>query len=94
MSMMIDKIDQNQIQELIGNKPSRLPNHSEQSLPSLDEGASLQADYTAMINKAIEKAQQNDVNTVERAKELLASGKLESPDNFREAAESILKFGI
>ncbi|MHC4636367.1 MAG: hypothetical protein ACYTBV_02550 [Planctomycetota bacterium] len=94
MSIMIDKIDHNQIQDLFGKTPSRSPNPSEQLVSTPGENASLQVDYEVLINQAIKEAQQDDTKAVERARELLASGELESPDNFRDAAENIINFGI
>jgi len=94
MSMMIDKINHNQIQELLGKIPSMAPNHSQQLLSSLGENASLQVEYEVLINHAIQKVQEENTEAVERARELLASGELENPGSFREAAENILDFGI
>jgi hypothetical protein len=92
--MMIDRIDHNQIQDFLGKMPSRPPNESEQLSQTLDDNASLQVDYEGLIKLNIQKAQENNSKAVERARELLASGELESPDNFRDAAENIINFGI
>jgi hypothetical protein len=55
--------------------------------------ASLQVTYDSLIEKAKEMPRQ-EADAVERARRLLLSGQLESPENIRAAAENIAKFGI
>ena len=55
--------------------------------------ASLQISYGTIIEKAGQEPIE-DTNKVERARQLLLSGELDSPENIRKAAENILKFGI
>jgi hypothetical protein len=55
--------------------------------------ASLQVTYDSLIEKAKEMPQE-DAEAVERARRLLLSGRLESPENIRAAAENIAEFGI
>jgi hypothetical protein len=40
------------------------------------------------------QAPQTDIDAIQRARELLLSGQLESPENIRTAAENILELGI
>ena len=54
---------------------------------------SIQVDYGSFIDKAMQ-IQQTDARAVQRARELLLSGRLESPENIRAAAKDIVKFGI
>lgn len=87
---MIDKINSNQIQELLA-KSSRQSNSAEiQNDNNLD--VSLEVNYASLIKKAMEAAESDD-NAVQEAKELLSSGQLESEEKIRDAAENIIKFG-
>ncbi len=89
---MIEKINNNQIQDVSKelsskqSKPSGTP-------ASSGVDASLQVSYDSLIEKA-KQIPQEDAAAVERARELLLSGQLESPENIQEAAENIIKFGI
>ena len=87
---MIDKINANQIPEILGKSSSR---QSAKTPTSNEVDASLQVNYASLIEKA-KKTSQTDSTTVLLAKELLLSGQLESPEKIRAAAEEITKFGI
>lgn len=89
---MIDKIDNSQIQDILGRSSSKQPESAK--VPS-DSSAdvSIQVDYVSLIHKATQ-IQQSDPDAVDKAKELLLSGQLESLQNIRAAAENIIKFGI
>jgi hypothetical protein len=89
---MIENVNTNQTQNLLENSSSSQPS-SPKTLPDNGLDASLQVDYASLIDKA-SQINQTDTNAVQQAKELLASGRLESPQNFQEAAENIIKFGI
>lgn len=89
---MIDKIDNNQIQDLSEKLSSRQHN-SAGTLSNIGEDVSVQVDYASLIDKAAQTPQ-TDTRDVQRAQELLLSGQLETPENIREAAEDIIKFGI
>lgn len=89
---MIDKIENNQLRDILEKYSAR--QHDPQQVPADSEGdASLQADYACLIEKA-KQAPQTDQTAVERARDLLLSGRLESPQNIRAAAENIINFGI
>ena len=83
---MIDKINNNQVQNLInsGNQPSPAKN-----VPNNDVDASLQVNYVPVMQN-----NDDDTEAVERARHLLLSGELESPENIKDAAENIIEFGI
>jgi len=87
---MIQEINNNQIQ---GAGEKLLSNTSNQgkSIPENDADLSLQINYTSLINLA---AQTEDNNSVEQARQLLLSGRIETLENIREAAENIIKLGI
>ena len=89
---MIEKINNNQIPEMPKESSSR---QSEPSMASADNqvDASLQVTFDSLIEKAKEIPPQ-DADAVERARRLLLSGQLESPENIRAAAENIAKYGI
>ncbi len=89
---MIEKINNNQVPEMLKESSSRQPELSgEPSETQVD--ASLQVTYDSLIEKAKELPPQ-DADAVERARRLLLSGELESPENIRSAAENIAEFGI
>ena len=103
---MIGKIDNNQIRELLKELSSKQLN-SGSAVPNNDTGVpqtrkdafggptdvSVQVNYASLIDQAMQ-ASQTDADAVRAARELLLSGRLESPKNMRAAAENILKFGI
>lgn len=68
-----------------GNLP-RIP-------PQNDADVSVQVDYASLIEQAMQQPEE-DAQIVEQARELLLSGRLESPQNITEAAENIARFGI
>lgn len=88
---MIDKIDIRQplMEPGASSGQTNLPRIP----PPNNADVSVQVDYAALIEQAMEQ-QQADAQAVERARQLLLSGQLESPQNIREAAENIVKFGI
>ena len=89
---MIEKINNNQVPEIPKEPSSRQP---EPSMEPADNqvDASLQVTYDSLIEKAMEMPPE-DADAVERARRLLLSGQLESPENIRAAAENIAKLGI
>jgi hypothetical protein len=89
---MIEKINNNNIQNILG-QTSPMQSGPAGAVPNKNEDVSLQVDYAAIIDKAMQ-AQQSDAEAVQRAKELLASGRLESPQNIRAAAKNIIDLGI
>lgn len=88
---MIEKIDNNQIHDFFEKLTSKQPNPAD-ALPD-DQDVSVQVNYASLIDQAMQ-IPQTDVNKVEQARKLLLSGRLESPDNFRQAAEYMVTFGI
>ncbi len=89
---MIEKINNNQVPDILKESSPRQP---EPSMEPADNqvDASLQVTYDSLIEKAKEMPQE-DAEAVERARRLLLSGRLESPENIRAAAENIAEFGI
>ena len=89
---MIEKINNNQVPDILKESSSRQPEPSGDPVDNQVD-ASLQVTYDSLIEKAKELPPQ-DADAVERARRLLLSGELESPENIRAAAENIAKFGI
>lgn len=88
---MIGKIDSNQLPLEPGTSPRQ--SNVAGALPDNDADVSVQVKYAHLIQKAMQQPQ-TDTQRVQRARDLLLSGQLESPGNIREAAENIVKFGI
>lgn len=89
---MIEKLDINQIHGFLEKSSSRQPN-SAAAFPGNDADVSVQVDYARFIDMAA-KTQESDAQTVQQAKELLLSGRLESSENIERAARSIVDYGI
>lgn len=89
---MIDKIQDNQIRELLQALSSRQPNAGG-AIANNDTDVSVQVNHACLINQAIQVSPEYE-DVVGAARELLRSGQLESLQNCREAAESIVMFGI
>jgi hypothetical protein len=89
---MIDKININQIQDHFDGPAPGQPNRPKKAANNQAD-ATLQIDYGRLIEQAL-NTPQADADAVKRAKELLESGQLDNPANIKEAAESIIKFGI
>jgi hemerythrin-like domain-containing protein len=88
---MIEKIDHNQVQDIIEQGAARL-NNSAKTDQKDQSDASLQADYASLISKAL--SPENDSLAVQNAKKLLQDGQLDNPENIKQAAENIITFGI
>lgn len=89
---MIEKINNNHIPDIFKESSPKQPGPSASS-PNKQADASLQVTYDSLIEKAKEIPPE-DANAVQRARQILLSGKLESPENIRAAAENIVRFGI
>ena len=88
---MIDKIDANQ--PMIESGLSSGQPKSARAIPDKHADVSIQVNYASLIDKAVQEPE-GDAQRVQQARELLLSGELESPENIREAAEGIVKYGI
>ena len=89
---MIDKIQNNQLRDIMEQSASQQPDPVK--TPSSDQAdASVQVDYAALLEMA-RQVPQTDDQAVQQAQELLASGRLESPEYLQAAAEEITNYGI
>lgn len=89
---MIDEVGTNNIRDFLEKSSSRPPN-SAGALPNDDEDVSVEVNYASLIDTAMQSPE-TDTQAVQRARELLLSGQLESPESVQEAAENIVNFGI
>ena len=89
---MIDKINTNQIQDLLGTSSSK-QNDPARTSPNGSADVLLQVDYAALIEEAVQNPQ-SDTLTIEQARKLLLSGDLECAESIRAAAGQIIMFGI
>ncbi len=89
---MIDKIGINN-QPLIESGSSTGQPNSSGALRGNDVDVSIQVNYASLIDKAMQPPKTDD-QLVRQARELLLSGKLDSKDIIRAAAENILQYGI
>ena len=89
---MIEKINNNQINNIVGRTSSD-PETTTTNSTGSEVDALVQVNHDGLIEQA-SQLPQSDPNAVELARELLASGELESDENLRAAAENIIKFGI
>jgi hypothetical protein len=88
---MIDKVDANP-PPIESGSSSGQPN-SAGARPDKDADVSVQVDYASLIDKAM-RSPQADTKLVRRARRLLLSGELDSPQKALEAAENIVNLGI
>ena len=88
---MIDKIEihQSLFDSAASTKPAKTgPAHTDNSTD-----VTFHLDNADLINKALQIPESDPLH-VERARELLLSGQLESPENFLEAAQNLYDFGV
>jgi len=86
------KIESNGIQDFF-EKPQSKQTGSARALSNQDADASLRVNYAFIMDKA-KQIPPPDTKSVQQARELLLSGRLESPQNIRKASENIIRFGI
>jgi hypothetical protein len=89
---MIEKINNNNINDFVEKPPPNQPNPAGH-LAGKDDDVRVQVDCASLIEKAMQPPQ-TDADAVQQARELLLSGQLETPENIRQAAENIIKFGV
>jgi hypothetical protein len=85
------RIDTSGIQDFL-ERPRSSQESSPRAVANNEQDAS-QVDFASVIDAAMQTPQ-TDSDVLERARELLESGQLESEQNIRAAAENIIKFGI
>lgn len=88
---MIDKINNNPVQQFVKNEQLETQNKIKNGVTNDSVKSSVSCE------KLLAQAQQLDTQdnqAVQNARILLLSGQLDTPENIKKAAENILKFGI
>jgi hypothetical protein len=88
---LIEKIKNNQISNILKESSKQLD--SSKSSENTQADALLQVSHDSLIEQA-KQVPSEDENAVQKARQLLLSGQLDTPENIRAAAEAIVKFGI
>jgi len=86
---MINKIENNQ---LLSSASSILHN-TKKTFNNIGLDVSINKDYSSLVEMA-KQSQQTDTEIIEKARESILSGELESMVNIQKAAENIFTFGI
>ncbi len=89
---MIEQIGSNNQPLIESGSSTGQPNPSG-AMRGNDVDVSIQVNYASLVDKAMQPPKTDD-QLVRQARELLLSGKLDSKENIRMAAENILKCGI
>lgn len=89
---MIDKVNNNQIPDILRDVAVRQP-QSQRSSGDCKADASLQVSYESLIEQAKQQPA-DDAQIIERARQMVLSGELDKPENIRQAAKNMIKFGI
>lgn len=88
---MIENIKTNQ--HLIESGAQLNQPNSGHALPDNDKDVSVQVDHANLIKKALQIPKSNP-QQIEKARDLLLSGWLESPENIFKAAKNLYDYGI
>jgi hypothetical protein len=88
---MIDNVV-NHVGQALGKTPLPHPDPANMR-PASDSDATIQVEFADILNRA-KQTDEVDSDAVQKARALLLSGRLTSPENVRAAAESILNTGI
>lgn len=70
----------------IQQRPSGKPARGEES------DVTVQVQYDSLVSQAVDS--DVDAQAVEKAKEIIDSGQLDTPENIREAATNIVQYGV
>ena len=89
---MIDNIHISQVGQPLSKTPLPHPDPANMRAPN-DSDATVQVSFADILNQA-KQADEANADAVQKARELLLSGRLTSPENIRATAESIVTFGI
>jgi hypothetical protein len=67
---------------------------STKSAPTTASNVTIDTNYQQYTDQLIDAGAADDARKVEKARQLLASGALDTPQASRKAAQNMLKFGI
>ncbi len=88
---MIDKIDIHQ--SLLDSAASSKQVKTDPAQTDINTDVTVQVDNADLIKQALQ-IPESDLQQVENARQLLLSGRLESPENCLEAAQNLYDFGV
>ena len=88
---MIEKIENNLIRDI--QEAASHPTGSPRQEAADKADASLEVQFASLLEQA-RQAPQDDADAVQRARDLLITRQLDTPDNLRQAADNILTFGL
>jgi hypothetical protein len=88
----VDNIHIDRVGQTLGKTPSLYPDPANMHPPSVSDAA-VQIDFADILNQA-RQTDETNVDAVQKARGLLMTGQLTSPENIRAAAESIITSGI
>jgi hypothetical protein len=91
--MMIDNISTNQMGQILPQPPMTQSDPAANTRTRTNSDVALQIDFASLVDQAKQAAEPN-ASDVQKARELLLSGELTSPENIRSAATNMLKSGI
>ena len=91
-NVMINNIDAHSPQDMLA-KPVNKKNRAGEATDVPSPDASIRVEYGNLIGDALQLGQE-DEHAVERARELIASGQLDTPENIRNAATNMLQLGV
>ena len=86
---MIEKIEYNQP---LQGASSIVPN-AKKAVKDNEQDVTVNVDYSTLIDKAIQSSQE-DSQLIEKARESIRTGEIDSFANIREAAKNMFSFGI
>jgi hypothetical protein len=89
---MIENIQNNHVAQRMGMNTAPHAGPADRSTAN-NSDATLQVNFADIVNQALQ-ATETDTNAVERARQLLQSSQLTSPENIRGAMENLLTFGV
>lgn len=89
---MIKNVNNNLIQEIV-SKPTPRRGSSSRTDRSQPADASVESQYSSLIAQAVDSPEAGP-EQVQKAKELLAEGKLDTPENIKSAATYLVDHGI
>jgi hypothetical protein len=88
---MIDKIEIHQ--SLLDSATSTKSSSTTPAHADNNTDVTVQVDNANLINKALQITE-SDPQLLERARQLILTGRLETPENFLEAAQNLYDFGV
>jgi hypothetical protein len=91
---MIENINNNRINGMQPNKPENNPRSAPKTSGKKSVDMNITADNKALEQKAIQAAETNDTEKIQKAQKMLASGEIDNIENIKKAAENIIKYGI